>query len=89
MSKEDDLNDLIYGLHRQFPDWPSTFGPCLTDGCNESARGSVYCKHCITKEIGEIVGYPTARKYLFHAEQLASMRRNMFNLAEQKDKEGQ
>lgn len=86
MSKTDELSDLIYKLNRQFPDWPSTFGPCSTEGCTTSARGSGLCKHCITEEIGKIVGYPRAREYVFYMNQLASMRRSMYDIAEQLDK---
>lgn len=80
MSNKEQLSRLLDALHRQFPDWSSTFGPCSTEDCNESARGSGLCKHCITKKIGETVGYPAARKYLFYTEQLASMRRSMYDV---------
>ena len=47
---------LIGGLLRQYPYWPSTFGPCNTDGCSESARGSGYCANCFEKKLAEFIG---------------------------------
>ena len=82
MSKVDDLAELIYKLHRQFPDWPSTFGDCPTEGCNEGGRGGGLCKHCITEKIGEIVGFPEARRYLFKLQEVHSIRCNIYEIAD-------
>lgn len=48
------VNDILWSLHRNFPDHASTFGPCVNK-CGNSARGSGKCADCLTKELGQMI----------------------------------
>lgn len=46
--------DLIWRLHRSFPDGCSTFGPCPND-CGNMGRGSGRCASCLAKDLGKMI----------------------------------
>lgn len=46
--------DLLWQLHRNFPDGCSTFGPC-PNKCGNMGRGSGRCADCLTKELGKMI----------------------------------
>jgi hypothetical protein len=50
------LEMALRDLWRNYPEWPSTFGPCHNHDCNGSGRGSGLCAQCVTDCIAEIVG---------------------------------
>ena len=62
-SNLDKAYDHIIGIQRNYPDWPSTFGGCSTDGCEGSARGCGLCADCHEKELAEYVGSELAHKF--------------------------
>ena len=65
MSKYEQVTDLIHQLHRNYPNWPSTFGPCK-NGCEKMARGSGSCADCIEKKIAKITDDPILASKLHH-----------------------
>lgn len=79
-SKSEEMHEHISGIQRNYPDWPSTFGPCATVGCTESARGCGLCAYCHESKLAGIVGGDLAFK--FHH---AIKRRAVF-IAKMKDK---
>ena len=62
-TKTDIAYDHVRGIDRSYPDWPSTFGGCRTDGCGNSARGCGYCADCHEEKLAEIVGARPAKEY--------------------------
>ena len=42
---------LLEELKYQFWWWPTTCSTCSCDGCNNTARGSRWCRHCIYSEL--------------------------------------
>ena len=50
------LEMALRDLWRNYPEWPSTFGPCHNPACDGSGRGSGFCARCVVDAIGEIVG---------------------------------
>lgn len=65
-TKLDKAYEHVTGIYRNYPDWPSTFGFCSTEGCENMARGSGMCAHCHEKALAEYSGEEAARK--FHEE---------------------
>lgn len=53
-------NSYLLGLiMRQYPLWPSTFGPCCNEGDGQahvSARGGGYCLYCLHRELERRIG---------------------------------
>ena len=65
-------------LWRNYPEWPSTFGPCHNPECDGSGRGSGLCTKCVTECIAEIVGNDAAALALRMAiESARDARRNL------------
>lgn len=62
---------LIYDLRRQFPDWPSTFGPCVIHGCTLRARGGGLCSECLRDCLSELTGQPALATRLHDALETA------------------
>lgn len=51
----DNFVDLIHLMHRNYPEYPSTFGSCSI--ChNGHARGAYLCDECIANKMTAIVG---------------------------------
>lgn len=50
------LEMALRDLWRNYPEWPSTFGPCHNPDCKKSGRGSGLCAQCVTDCIAEIIG---------------------------------
>ena len=48
--------DHIIGMQRNYPDWPSTFSPCATEGCSCSGRGGNLCADCHEQALEKIIG---------------------------------
>jgi len=83
MNKLIELNELIYRLRRNYPMYPSTFGYCSTDGCDNSARGSGKCASCCEKAIGELIDNPDlARSFMQQTECTANIQRKMLDIVE-------
>ena len=59
----DKAYDHISGICRNYPHWPSTFGTCQTDACNNHARGYGLCADCHEKELSKYSGVELARKF--------------------------
>ncbi len=62
MGKETDFYNALGALRYNYPSSVSTFGPCCTDCCNNSARGSGKCANCAEGELAKIVGDRIAMK---------------------------
>ena len=54
----------LHGIRRNYPEGVTTFGHCLTKGCNTLARGAGFCADCHEKKLAKIVGATAAE--LFH-----------------------
>jgi hypothetical protein len=57
--RESALESMISALWKNYPEWPSTFGPC-SEKCGGSGRGSGPCASCVELAIGILVGDPLA-----------------------------
>jgi hypothetical protein len=68
-------------LWRNYPEWPSTFGPCLSPECDGCGRGSGFCAKCVTGGIADIVGSSdnaeAMRRVIEDARQTANKLREM------------
>ena len=42
---------LLEEFKYQFWWWPTTCSTCSCDGCNNTARGGMWCRHCIYLEL--------------------------------------
>lgn len=60
-SKIDLASEQVSEIRRNYPAWPSTFGECQTDTCNNSARGCGPCADCSEKALAAIIGEGYAR----------------------------
>jgi hypothetical protein len=65
-SKVDKAYDHVRGIYRNYPNWPSTFGACREESCENSARGCGLCADCHEKALAEYAGKEAAKK--FHDE---------------------
>lgn len=57
-----DFDTALHALRRQYPDYPSTFGRCSTEGCNNGGRGSGKCSDCIEIKLSHLVGLEKAKQ---------------------------
>ena len=55
---------LFNAIQRQYPRWPTTFSPCITEGCEEFSRGGLECPKCLEKELAFGTDAATAKKYM-------------------------
>jgi hypothetical protein len=55
---------LFNAIQRQYPRWPTTFSPCITEGCEEFSRGGSECPKCLEKELAFGTDAATAKKYM-------------------------
>jgi hypothetical protein len=62
-SKLDKAYVHVLGIYRSYPDWPSTFGKCSTDGCENSARGCGLCADCHEKGLAQYSGEEAAKDF--------------------------
>lgn len=78
--KETALERMISDLWRNYPEWPSTFGPC-SEKCGGYGRGSGPCASCVERAIGILVGDDLAacglRRHIVDARAEAKKLRNM------------
>lgn len=65
------FNRLTYDLRRQFPEWPSTFSPCVVHGCTDAARGGGLCSECLRDCLSELTGQPALATRLHDALETA------------------
>jgi len=63
MSKLDQADRYISAIMHNYPRWPSTFGPCVTEDCSNSARGSGICPYCYTEKLAELIGEDLADEF--------------------------
>ena len=59
----DVARDYMTGIERNYPDWPSTFGPCSTKGCKNHGRGCGPCAPCYENKLSEVVGTYLAQRF--------------------------
>jgi hypothetical protein len=58
------VNRLLDALWRQYPQYPSTFGPCANQcGSGLAGRGSGPCRSCIEHELATHTGESHAKEY--------------------------
>ena len=62
--------DLLHMLSYQYATGVHTSGPCLTTGCEEDARGSLYCKKCAEARLAKV----TEPSFALHAATLFKSR---------------
>lgn len=78
------LERMISDLWRNYPECPSTFGPC-SEKCGGSGRGSGPCASCIERAIGKMVGDDLAacglRRHIADARAEARKLRKMVSSA--------
>ena len=61
---ENEVWRLLGDLWRQYPRWPSTFGPCSNKcGSGHAGRGCGPCRACAEKELAKHIGEVGAREY--------------------------
>ncbi len=77
-SREDKLQKAFRDLWRNYPGWPSTFGPC-SQKCKEEAygRGSGPCADCCEKELADLVGPRYAHEYHVSIKELRELEKDM------------
>ena len=63
MSEEDRIANLVSAIWAQHPFWPSTFGPCANDGCQEYSRGGRECKGCLKKQLSALTSEEFATEF--------------------------
>lgn len=51
------ISNVIDDIRRQYRLWPTTVSTCITDGCENFAKGGV-CADCLAKDLGEVTGKP-------------------------------
>ena len=56
MNKKIEFYGLLHELSLQYPKGVTTCGPCCNEGCTELSRGSGECRHCLEKEMAELLG---------------------------------
>ena len=82
--RESALERMISDLWRNYPEWPSTFGPC-SEKCGGSGRGSGPCASCVERAIGKLVGDDLAacglRRHIVDARAEARKLRDMVSSA--------
>ncbi|MHA1754658.1 MAG: hypothetical protein ACTSYR_03990 [Candidatus Odinarchaeia archaeon] len=73
MDKEQQFDNAIYNLRRNYPAHPSsTLGNCSVNGCSNSARGGGLCSICCEEEIGEILNDTYLAQQIHEHTRLAS-----------------
>ena len=50
-------------IDRHYAEGQHTVGPCRTEGCMESARGSYYCAECAVQRLQAYIGAIYASEY--------------------------
>lgn len=63
---KDTAESLISEIRYQYPLGVTTLGPCSTEGCDNTARGSRRCAQCLTERLAQIT--EAAWAYKFHAQ---------------------
>lgn len=63
--KRNEIHELITTLRRNYPDWPSTFGPCSND-CGRNARGSGLCAYCCEDRLAQLTSKELASELHKH-----------------------
>lgn len=69
--------EILERIHRNYPMWPSTFGPCV-NGCDIMARGSGECVECLVASLTRCVGIDLAKAYQGKLEDLLKVRDMIF-----------
>ncbi|MCP3921297.1 MAG: hypothetical protein GY714_01800 [Desulfobacterales bacterium] len=76
--KLDLATEYCNGILRNYPMWPSTFGPCR-DMCGNSGRGSGLCADCSEKELAKVVGYSLANEYHLSIQNTTRLWREIYD----------
>ena len=83
---EDAVWRLLGDLWRQYPRWPSTFGPCSRQCLSGHAgRGSGPCKDCIEADLAKFIGEDGARQYHSAIQRVRALEKAMFRRANNED----
>ena len=64
-TKLERLQHLIRVIRRNYPEYPTTFGPCSEEGCDKDARGSGMCPYCAEAELAALTELPSVA-FEFH-----------------------
>lgn len=86
MSSNRSLNEIRNDIWRQFPSWPSTFGPCHCGG-RKPARGGGICLDCAKVELADIVGQPEADAYVSMIQAIRRKEHEQDELAHEQSKQ--
>jgi hypothetical protein len=85
--RESALERMISDLWQNYPEWPSTSGPC-SEKCGGSGRGSGPCACCVERAIGILVGDALAacglRRHIVDVRAEAKKLRDMVSSANEK-----
>ncbi len=80
-----ELYDIIHDLQRNYPGFPSTFGPCINQ-CGNHARGGGYCADCCEKQLASLTGSKKLASELhFHIKRLSALKAEMEVIVEDKE----
>ena len=79
---------LISNIRHQLATGVHTYGPCATEACTKTARGSAQCAECLTVELGKIAGRGNAEEFYWASQQVSrTVNRMEEYVDEQQDKE--
>lgn len=77
------VENLIHGIYRHYPAWPSTFGTCE---CGKNwGRGGGRCAQCLEDELAKIIGKPLAWELHQTIKQYAKLRDEAMDKARKLD----
>lgn len=72
------VSNLLEEIERQYPHWPSTFGPCSKCG-KHIARGSGYCESCLIDELSTIIGRDDAEFFARRVRKVSDLYHRIMN----------
>lgn len=77
------VEGLINGIYRNYPDWPSTFRKCK---CGQHlGRGGSKCAECLEGDLAAIIGKPLAWEIHQTIKQYAELRGEAMDKARKLD----
>jgi hypothetical protein len=71
------IEEAITDIWRNLPVWPTTFGPCATDDCHGSGRGSGPCLKCSEKALAKFSSAADAAEFVSLAKKLRQLEHRM------------
>lgn len=83
MSREQDIRNAIWNIRRQYPESPSTFGPCVNDcGSGTPARGCGPCINCCVEELAKLTSEEDAKEFHKLTHETARLIRQLLGISE-------